>query len=137
MAVTISKKARSVLNKEEKRVERETVAAPRVKEAKRDPLIRCTRIEPLPSPLLQPSSMDPNKSVLAALWQMPGRPGETLMIVRRGSDRMYRVVDYNPVTGVAVLEHRRSGVTNPNKEVETFDTHVGPRTEEQYAPFWR
>jgi hypothetical protein len=110
MAIIISKQAKKILNRSEVHVE---------------------KVKPVhKTGTLVPSTNDPNSSVLAALWALPGRPGQTLMIVKRATGRTYRVICYNPVTRVM-------GLASEELAGHTFDAPYTEDAEARYTPLWR
>lgn len=110
MAIIISKQAKKILDRAEVFVEKKQVRRP--------------------DPVLTPSSNDPDESVLAALWALPGRPSQTLMIVKRATGKAYRVLDYNPVTRIMRLG-------NEEYKGHEFTAPYTPDAEEKYTPLWR
>jgi len=67
-------------------------------------------------------------SMVAALWALPARRGQTLMMVHRTNGRTFQVLEYNAATATILL--KRMDGKGEFKSKVTRDT-------EQYQPFWR
>lgn len=74
---------------------------------------------------------DPEESMLAALWALPGRVNRKLYMVRKIDGKRRQVMSYNPVTRVITLRNS----INEASEV-TFETKMTQDIEELYFPRW-
>lgn len=80
------------------------------------------KLKPNPPPL-------PTPEALRALWALPGRPGETLLLLSRKNGKRYQVLKYRPAKGEVDLLNVDGG--------NRFTAKVTPTAMASYDPAWR
>lgn len=111
MPITISKKAKQIMNRVDK--------------------LAGHGEKPQPPPTPKPSSTDPDTSLMFAL-QLFSVKGGTLMMVKKATGKCYQVRSYSPASRVIVLSPQGKDA----KEF-WFETTMTIDTESKYAPLWR